>query len=280
MKKIIVAIDGLKYSQSATEYGILLAKENQAHLVGIFLDDLTYHSYKIGELVHSEGGVSEEKIERFTAKDREKRDLSAQQFENACRDSGVNFSIHHDRNVAIHELVHETVYSDLLVIDRKETLTHYEENLPTRFIKDLLINAECPVLLVPQHFQEIKKNVLLYDGEPPSVNAIKVFSYLFPAYCDRPTEVISVKPMNDDFHLPQNRLMKEFMKRHFKQVSYTVLKGLPEIEMVNHLEDKDQHELIVMGSYRRGMVSRWIRPSMTDELMRELQIPIFIAQNK
>ena len=280
MKKIIVAIDGLKYSQSATEYGILLARENDAHIVGIFLDDLTYHSYKLYELVHSEEGVSEEKIERFAAQDKEKRDLSAQQFENACREARINFSIHHDRNVAIHELVHETIYSDLLVIDRKETLTHYEESLPTRFIRDLLINAECPVLIVPPHFQEIKKNVLLYDGEPPSVNAIKLFSYLFPTYCDRPTEVISIKTMNDDFHLPQNRLMKEFLKRHFKQVTYTVLKGLPEIEMVNHLEGKDQHELIVMGSYRRGAVSRWIRPSMTDELMREIQAPIFIAQNK
>jgi nucleotide-binding universal stress UspA family protein len=280
MKKIIVAIDGLKYSQSATEYGIQLAKENDAHLVGIFLDDLTYHSYKIYEVIHSEEGVSEEKIERFSTQDKEKRNLSAQQFENACRKARIDYSIHHDRNVAIHELIHETIYSDLLVIDRKETLTHYEENLPTRFIRDLLANAECPVLIVPPHFQEIKRNVMLYDGEPPSVNAIKIFSYLFPNYCDRETEVISIKSMPDDFHLPQNRLMKEFMKRHFSHATYTILKGLPEIEIVSHLEGKQQHELIVMGSYRRGMVSRWFRPSVADELMREIQAPLFIAQNK
>ena len=45
MKKIIAALDGLKYSESVVKYAVYLAKQNSSHLVGVFLEDFTYHSY-------------------------------------------------------------------------------------------------------------------------------------------------------------------------------------------------------------------------------------------
>jgi hypothetical protein len=60
-----------------------------------------------------------------------------------------NIAYTHDRNIAIQELKHESIYT-LLIIDSKETLTHYTEKLPTRFIRDLLSDAQCPVLIVPK----------------------------------------------------------------------------------------------------------------------------------
>lgn len=280
MKKIIAAIDGLKYSESTVEYAVELARQTNSHLVGVFLDDQTYHSYKIYDLIHNKERVTEEVIEKCEYEDRENRTIAADQFRFACETAGLNYSAHHDRNIAIHELLHESIYADLLVIGAKETFTQYEENRPTHFIRDLLTNVECPVLVVPEKFQQIEKVVLLYDGEPSSVYAIKMFSYMFPSLKEKETEVISVKTVNQDMHVPDNRLMKEFMKRHFPQAAYTVLKGLPDIEIVNHLKCKTQHELIVLGAYQRNMVSRWFRPSMADALMQELQTPLFIAHNK
>src|ERR1700745_164490 len=107
MKKIIVAFDGLKYSEAAAEYAIEIASQMKAHLVGVFLDDFTYHSYKIYDLVQHEGGVSEERIELFENEDKNKRERAAELFELDCRNASVNHSIHHDRNVAIHEILHE-----------------------------------------------------------------------------------------------------------------------------------------------------------------------------
>ncbi|HTS44835.1 MAG TPA: universal stress protein [Puia sp.] len=277
MQKIIAALDGLKFSESTTNYAIQMAKQLNAHLVGVFMDDLTYHSYKIYDLIHSESDVLEAIVERSEAEDKERRESGTRLFEQACRSAGINYSIHHDRNIAIHELLHESVYADLLVIDRKETLTHYDEEPPTRFVRDLLANVECPVLMVSKYFKQIKKNILLYDGEPSSVFAIKMFSYMFPTLADIETEVLTIKPNHQTLHVPDNRLMKEFMKRHFHDATYTILKGLPDIEIVNHLKNRNQGELIVLGAYRRGMVSRWFRPSMADVLMQELNSPLFIA---
>ncbi|MBS1600879.1 MAG: universal stress protein [Bacteroidetes bacterium] len=280
MKKIIVALDGLKFSQGATDYAVHLANQSYSHLVGIFLDDFTYHSYKIYELINQEGLVSEQKKERLEEQDKAKRQVSTKVFEDTCKQAGVTYTIHHDRNIALQELLHESAYADLLVIDSKETLMHYEENRPTHFIRDLLVKTESPVLLTPGEYKPIDKLVLLYDGAPSSMYAIKIFSYLFPDLAQLPTEVLTVKNDNESNHLPHHRLMKEFMNRHFPNVTYTLLNGLADMEVINHLKNKNQNELIVLGAYERGTISRWFSPSMADALMQELKSPLFIAHKK
>jgi nucleotide-binding universal stress UspA family protein len=279
MKKIIAAFDGLKFSESTKEYSIYFAQLTGAHLVGVFLDDITYTSYKIYDLI-AKKGVSEKRLKQYEEKDRATRDKAVTNFEKACQTARLNYSIHRDRNVAIQELLHESIYTDLLIIDSRETLTHYDENLPTRFIRNLLSDVQCPVLLVPRKYKPIEKIILLYDGEPSSVFALKMFSYMLSAAVNTETEVVSVNNPDQTLHVPDNKLMKEFMKRHYPEASYNVLKGLPEVEITGHLKKQTKNILVVLGAYRRGMVSRWFRTSMADILMKELNAPLFIAHNK
>jgi nucleotide-binding universal stress UspA family protein len=71
--------------------------------------------------------------------------------------------------------------------------------------------------------------------------------------------------------------MKEFTKRHYPEAKYTVLHGEPETEIVNHLKDDGNNSLVVLGAYRRGVVSRWFRPSMADVLIHSINAPLFVA---
>ncbi len=279
MKKIIAAFDGLKYSESCRDYAISLAKISNSHLVGVFLDDKTYTGYKIYDLVGTEG-TSESKMRKNDELDRETRHRSAENFEKICQQTGLDYSIHHDKLIAIRELKHESIYTDLLVIDANETLTHYPEKIPTRFIRDLLSDAHCPVMIVPQHFKPIEKIVLLYDGEPASVQAIKMFSYLLPQLKKLDTEVISVNPPGSTLHLPDNKLMKELMRRHFPGVKYTVIQGWPEHDIIRRVKELHANSLVVLGAYKRSTVSRWFTESMADMLMKEVNLPLFIAHNK
>lgn len=279
MKKFIAAIDGLKYSDSTVQYAVQTAKQANAHLVGIMLDDATYTSYKVYELIVKQK-VTDEKLKKYEESDRETRLKSAASFEKACRDAGITYAVHHDKNIALQELLHESIYCDMLFIDGKETLTHFEEKRPTRFIRELLTDIQCPVLIVPPKFRPFAKIYLLYDGEPSSIFAIKMFSYLFPFLENTDAEIISVKNPGQTLHLPDNKLMKEFMKRHKPAAEYKVIKGLPEIEIVQYLKQQPKEMLIVLGAYRRGKVSRWFRESMADYLMKELNVPLFIAHTK
>lgn len=279
MKKIIAAFDGLKYSESTRDYAIYLAKQTNTHLVGVFMDDRIYNSYKVYELM-VKNEKSGDNMKKLEAKDKATRDAAAQNFEKTCQKESLEYTIHHDHNIAINELKHESIYADLLIIDSKETLTHYTEKLPTRFIRDLLNDAQCPVLLVPQKKYPLQKVILLYDGEPSSVHAIKMYSYLLPELKDLDTEVISVNPSNTTLHMPDNKLMKEFMKRHHPKAKYTILQGLAEDEIIKHLKKSQDNALVVLGALRRGTVSRWFRENMADILMREVELPLFVVQDK
>jgi nucleotide-binding universal stress UspA family protein len=277
MKKIIAAIDGLKYSESTVQYAVQLSRQSNAHLVGVFLDDFTYHSYKIYDLVSE--GIPEHKLKILEDSDKETRRQSVQKFEMACQEAGLTYSVHHDRSVALQDLLHESIYADLLVIYAGETLTHYDEPAPSRFIRDVLAEAKCAVLVVPEDFEPVDHLILLYDGTPVSVYAARMFSYVFTHLSYLDTEVVSVKSPNEDLHLQDSRLLKEFMKRHYPKARYTVMQGTPEAEIIRHSKEHGKGAIVVLGAYQRGMVSRWLKLSMADVLIQQLEVPVFVAHN-
>jgi hypothetical protein len=279
MIKFTAAFDGLKYSESTEKYSTFFAQQAQAHLVGIFLDDFSYHSYRMADLL-DEKKKMDKRLKDFEKKDKETRDRAAQQFEMACKRANLEYTIHHDRSIAIHELLHESIYADLLVIDSKETFTNFKEDPPTHFIRDMLAEVQCPALVVPQQYRPPEKIILLYDGGPSSVFAIKMFSYLFPSLKTLETEVISVNSDKVELHIPDIKLMKEFMQRHFPGAKYKMMKGYPEAEILQYVKKQNRNAMVVLGAYRRGMVSRWFRASMADALMRHAKLPLFIAHNK
>jgi nucleotide-binding universal stress UspA family protein len=278
-KKFLVVFDGFKFSESALEYAIQLSKEADAFLVGVFLDEFIYRTYSVAQILTSYKN-GEELIKELDEKDKEKRDESVRKFEKVCGQAGINYSFHRNVGVAIQELKQESIFADLIVINDSETFNRLDENTPPRFIKELLADVQCPVLIVPDKFKPIDKITLLYDGAPSSVFAIKMFSYLFGNISNVPVEVFTVKDKIEGSHLPNNKLMREFIKRHFPKAKFLVERGDAEETVLGHLRYHKENELIVLGAYRRSEISRWFKTSMADILIKELDTPLFIAHNK
>ncbi|MFL5786417.1 MAG: universal stress protein [Flavisolibacter sp.] len=280
MNKIIAAFDGLSYSDSTKDFAIELARRSKAHLVGVFLDDFTRQSFSVAEVSRLEGSWSEENYLSLKQKDADLRNTAVASFEEDCRKAGVNYTLHRDRNVALYELLHESIYADLLIINNQETLSRFEEKTPSRFIRDLLSEVQCPVLLVPSIYREIEKNIILYDGTPSSVYAVKMFNYLLPALNNNETDVLTVKSLDESLHLPDKHLMKEFMRRHYPMAEYVIIKGDPEDKILSYLDRQKKTSLVILGAYKRDRISRWFRPSMADTLASHIKLPLFIAHSK
>jgi nucleotide-binding universal stress UspA family protein len=280
MKKFIAAFDGLKFSQSTLDYSLFLAKHANAHLVGVFLEDFTRHSYSLADITKYAGEDFDSHMQELNEKDREERAESVDKFEQACQNVGLNYTVHRDRSVAIQELLHESIYADMIIIKGNETLTRYEEPAPARFVRELLNDVQCPVVIVPEKYKPVEKIDMLYDGEPSSVYAVRMFSYLFDAIKHFETQVLTVKASEESMHLPDNRLMKEFIRRHYPKAEYVVLKGNADDEIIRYLHREKKDALIVLGAYRRNKLSRLFKPSMADYLLQHLNMPLFIAHNK
>jgi nucleotide-binding universal stress UspA family protein len=280
MKKYLAVFDGYKFSTSTMHYAIQLTRISSAHLVGVFLDEFIYRSYSAYKVMTSYKNY-DSVIKELDEKDKKKRDAAVLNFQTACEKSGINFSVHRDKSIALQELKHESMFADLIFINEYETFTKYKEEPPTRFIKELLNDAQCPVLVVPKTFKPVDKIVLLYDGAPSSVYAVKIFSYLFGNLEGLPVEVYTVKEEpKANLHLPDNKLMKEFIKRHFPKAVFMVAKGDAEEQIHAYLQNDKENELVVLGAYRRSEMSRWFKVSMADILMKQLNVPLFIAHNK
>ncbi len=279
MKKIIVAIDGLNYKSSVIELAISWAIHTNSHLVGVFLHDKTYRSYPIYD---SDKGalLSDESIEKGAAHDDQLRTDAIAKFKEACSLQKITYTVRIDKNIALRELVHESLYADLLVINSGEHFNHYPTiSRPSAFVKELLESVQCPVLLVPDKVQPVNKAVLLYDGSQSSVIAIKRF-------CDQATryspslaaiEVLTIKGAGTSLHLKDYKLIKEYLKRHFPKAKFSVLAGEPRKKIAAVLKKEQSSTVAVLGAYQRGVVSRWFRPSMADILLSMVKLPLFIA---
>jgi hypothetical protein len=280
MKKFIAVFDGFKMSESTLEYSIQLSKSANAHLVGIFVEDFLYHSYNIYHVLET-SEKAKELIKELNEEDRKMREQAILKCEEACRNAKVNYTIHRDKGLALQELLHESIFADLIIINENDNFKRKSEQSPTSFMKELLRDVQCPVLVVPNIFRPIDKVVFLYDGNPSSVYAIKSFSYIFDNVLNIPIEVLTVR---DQFmekeKLPDNKLMREFIKRHFHSVIYTVINGNVSEEIISHFQNFGETALVVLGAYRRSDFSRKFKTSMADILMRELGTLLFIAHNK
>jgi nucleotide-binding universal stress UspA family protein len=273
-KKFLAVYDGLKYSSGTTSYAIEVARMADAYLAGAFLDDFTYHSHSLKSHSYAELLAERNQLRQH---DISSRNESVKEFKKSCDKAGIEHIVHHDESIAIQEALHESVYADMLILGKNETFTQYEQHVPSSFLKEILAGSKCPVMVVPPDFKPVNKIIMLYDGEPASVYAIKQFSYLFPNMRQLPVEVITIKSYDSDRHVPEGRLMKELMSRHFTEVVYTTVQGNPDREIIEQLKFRHHDELIVLGAYQRGQVSRWFKPSMADLLLSGLKAPLFVA---
>lgn len=280
MKKFIAVFDGFKMSESTLEYSIQFAKLANAHLVGVFIEDFLYHNYNIYHVLET-SEKAQELIKELNEEDKKMRDEAANKFQKACEKAKLNFSIHRDKSLALQELLHESIFADLIIINEHDDFKRKPEESPTTFMKEFLRDVQCPVLVVPNVVRSIDKVVLLYDGSPSSIYAIKSYSYIFDNILNVPIEVFTVRnQFIEKRRLPDNKLMREFIKRHFASVTYTVKNGKTTKEIIGHFQNYDENTLIVLGAYRRSDLSRWFKTSMADILMMELDSILFIAHNK
>jgi nucleotide-binding universal stress UspA family protein len=91
------------------------------------------------------------------------------------------------------------------------------------------------------------------------------------------TEVLTVKPADESLHIPDNKLMKEFIKRHYPDAEYLVLRGNPEDEVFRYLHHQKGEPIVVLGAYSRSKLSRLLKPSMADYILQHIKMPLFIA---
>lgn len=271
MKKILIAFDGIQFSEGAFEFARHLNDMHSILLTGVFIPQLSYAN--LWSYADSIAGAAY--IPLLEEGDSETIQKNVQRFETLCKEHNIKYKVHKDFfDFALPELKKETRFADLLIISSETFYKNLSGGEPTEYMREALHNAECPVIIVPEKFAFPKVNILAYDGTDSSVYAIKQFAYLFPELCSQQTLLVYSSSKEDE-KLPEEKQMEELIRQHFLDVSFLKLELNPKKfgEWVND----NSNAILISGSFGRSSFSQMLRKSFVQDVIAEHTLPVFIA---
>jgi hypothetical protein len=272
MEKILLAMEGFRQNTYAIDFACYLAKLTNSRLTGVFLEgnsDGTGPVDLAPEELETAGYSVDEDPSGDPVLQRVKR------FREACVCREVPARIHRDRGVPLREILKESRFSDLIVLDPETSFRKSEREFPGQFIRDVLLAAECPVLVSPYSFESVDEVIFAYNGTSSAVFAIKQFTYLMPVFQGKKAVVVNVQKA-DGTTMEEQYKMKEWLSAHYDDVEFVGLQGDASDELFGYLLGK-KNAIVVLGAYGRGILSRFLKPSHASLLLRTINLPIFIA---
>jgi nucleotide-binding universal stress UspA family protein len=276
MEKILLVINAHRPDTGQIDFACSIAKLAGSKLTGVFIENI-YWEYQpipgIDGLSYFNWVIEEDATSVIMET---KQAITV--FKDQCELNGVAGEVYIDHGEPVREVLFETRYADLLIVDPRIAFYEMEEDLPTYFAKQVLHKAECPVLIAPERFSVIDEIVFCYDATASSVFAIKQFIYHFPALLKNKIIVLEVSRSGDERFDEHKRRMMDLLSTHFKTISYQTLKGNPRSELFDYFLQKE-NKMIVMGAYGRSLISRLFKKSKADPVIEMIDLPVFITHH-
>ncbi|RPE08906.1 universal stress protein [Chitinophaga lutea] len=276
MKKIIAAVDAFSFTEDELRSYKYLANTARGELTVLFLENLFEERFSAAS---GRSSVEDATYDAMFAQVLETRQLTADKNKKRLiefyRDNGDDVNVHVPRNASATECIAESRLADLLLVRNTTTLGWLHDTNPPKFVKDLLAEAECPVMVVPEVVQHIREIIFTYNGTLSSSYAIRQFSQVFDDLSEVPVEVVYVEE-GDDKTLPSGDLLKDYLQHHYDRVTYRNLVGTPSAELqliaIHH-----KNAVMTFGAYGRSSLSRFFHRSDADSILRTADIPLFIT---
>ncbi len=279
MEKILLAINPENININAIEFTSYLAKLTHSKITAIFLEK--NQGSEVPVLKTAFGGAYVETILESDLPKSKKIDNQCEQnvrlFENACMNRGVTCCIHRDKGVPVEEVILESRFADMLIVDVEMSFRERAEGLPTAFVKEVLARSECPVVIAPFSFNDVDEIVFAYDGSPSSVFAIKQFTYLLPELSDKKITILQVDE-DDDLPTINNTKIRELLRMHYGGIGFHFLHGKASDELFSYLINK-KNIFLVMGAFGRSMLSGFFKHSTAELVIKTVNLPVFIAHH-
>jgi hypothetical protein len=277
MKRILLAIDALNPDRNSLDFACFLGRLNKSKVTGVFLENLIADEKPLLKVMQGSAYIDwaiDENSDEYKAKmELIKKNIAL--FSEGCINREVSYQLHRAGGEPATQLIEESRFADLLVVDAETSFNKRFEGPPTEFVKDVLKKAECPVIIAPERFEAIDEIVFTYTNSASSVFAIKQFTYLFPKLKDKRVRIIHVNK-EGKWPVPEKNKLMEWLKNYYTDIHFEALEGEPESALFGSFLNS-RNTFIVMGAYGRNSLSQFLKRSRADLLMNTITQPIFIA---
>ena len=270
--KILLGLDGSAYAQAAVEYACQIALNYNATITGVAIIDQPGIESSSGP-VPIGGTHYDVKLEEQQLKEtEEKAKAILDDFARVCDDRNINAVLHADTGRPFSEIIEESKFHDFIVIG-KRTFFEYTANESYGTLERILKNGLAPVLAVPDSVREIKKVLVAYDNSVPASKVVHMFLLLgIWNACD-----ITLLTVNDDAEAGQGVLgnLAEFFESYGIKPNLALLSGHPDTAVKSYIAENDI-DMLVMGAYGRKSVREFFVGSVTQHLIQETTVPLFL----
>jgi len=171
VKRILLAIDATNPDPQAIDFACYISRLTKSDITGFFLENLVANEEPS---LTETGGIPqmEWKIDEKGTELQHKKSLTGKNielFHNCCERKSV-----HSKSIVVSgrpakELIAESRYADLIIIDAATSFDKLYEGSPTEFVRDILKDAECPVIIAPIHSKASTKSYspMTAQNHPP-----------------------------------------------------------------------------------------------------------------
>ena len=270
--KILLGLDGSAHAQAAIQYACQLARSYDATITGVAIIDEPGIQSSSGPVpigaAHYDIQLEDQLLEETEKQAR----VILDDFSRICEDQKINVILHADTGSPVSELIEESKFHDFIVIG-KQTSFEYNANETYGTLENVLRHGLIPVLAVPDSVQEIKKVLVAYDNSIPAAKAVHMFLLLgIWNSCD-----ITLLTVNDDAEAAQGLLdsLAEFFGSYGIKPTLVTQNGHPDTVVKAYIAENDI-DMLVMGAYGRKSIREFFVGSVTQHLIHETTIPLFL----
>ena len=274
MEKILLVLNAARPDMASINFACKIASMTHSRLTGVFVENMYFKYIPPGGIDNPAYFAAFD--DTATVVHKADTEQSVRIFTEACTKKGIKVEVYIDKGEPLEEIIFESRFADLLIIDPAINFYNREETMPSDFLRELMVAAECPVLLTSTVMTVPDEVIFCYDGSASSVYAIKQFTYLMPQFASGRALLLEVKKSTE--LSDSDKRMMEWLRSHYADVDYLSLSGDVKDALFSFLFMKKK-KVVVMGAYGRSILSNIFRRSNADLLIRTVDLPFFITHH-
>jgi len=158
MEKILLALDAHRFPDNTIDFACHIARFTHSKLTGLFLENANTKTVHYipgsGDASYGDSDASDTTLSLFIDR-----------FRRFCMRRQTLNDVHLDHGVPLDEVIGESHFADLLIVDQETSFSRNDRTIPPQFVKEVLLESECPVLVPPHDFNHLEKIIFIHKGK-------------------------------------------------------------------------------------------------------------------
>lgn len=273
-RRLLVALDGTRFSDAAVDLGLRWALDVGASLTGLAIVDEPAirkpEAMSIGASHYAVLAHERRLREASTAVD-----AILRAFETRCRDAGVPCGSLHAQGTPLEVILRESHRFDLVLMGARTYFEFATRETEDHVLDEVLRHAPRPIVATPDRLPAGGDILVAYDGSDAAARALQAFQILYEKPLGR-VQVVSVRPTTEEAAALAARAV-DFLAFHgVEAAARPVASGArPDDALLAAIRERAPR-LVVSGARTHSRLHDRLIGSTTRLLLERSGVPLFL----